>query len=282
VLTLVAVALALGLSAALSVAVFRLLGADDRPVVICTIVLSYGGGPLGRRNVDGARLPSSGCVVFRIREPAEAVLGTHFERGELGFQRSEPCLETGFKGLDCAKCTSVDDDMRTPAGHGWRPIQVLLVIAALVGRSSIQVFLVATSALGRPIERFSIISPVSCPIAAVTGDAVPVGVKGVRVTRCSGVVIEALQRLLGVRVVTEIVAVDEGGAAEAFLDLTRDAVVIAIEAERVGGVSSEGCLGITLVAEVLAGRTLFLSSGIVPKHVWASRSQTHRDRKRNQ
>jgi len=141
--------------------------------------------------------------------------------------------------------------------------------------------LVATSALWRPIERFSIGSPVSRPIA-VAGDAVPVGVEGVGVARCSGVVIEALQRLLGVRVVTEIVAGDEGGGAEAFLGLTCHAVVIVIEAERIGGVSSEGRLGITLGAEVPAGETLFPPGGIVHTHEWASRSQTHRDCKRNQ
>jgi len=128
----------------------------------------------------------------------------------------------------------------------------------------------------------AIISPVSFPITSVAGDAVPVGVEGVGVARCLGVVIEALQCRLGVRVVTEIGAGDEGAGAEAFLGLTRHAVVIDIETERIGRVSSEGRLGITLGAEVRAGETLFPPGGIVHKHEGARRSPTHRDCKRNQ
>jgi hypothetical protein len=83
-------------------------------------------------------------------------------------------------------------------------------------------------------------------------------------------------------VVTEIVAVDEGSGAEAFLGLTRDPVVIAIEAERIGRVSREGRLGVTLEAEVFAGGTSLLRGGTGHAHLGASRSQPDRDRKCNQ
>jgi hypothetical protein len=280
-LALVPVALTLPLVAAFTLAVVRFLAADDRAVVMCT-TLSHSDELPGRRNPGGCGLLPRRRVISSLREPAKAVLRTHFERGELGFERSEPCLEPCLKRLTRAEGTGADDDTRATAGHGWRSIEVLLIISASVGRRSIPRFWVATSALGRPIEHFTIISPGSFASAAVAGDAVPIGVEGVGVACGPGVVKEALQRLLGVRVVTEIIAVDEGGGAEAFLALTRDAVGIAIETERIGGVSREGCLGITLVAEVLAGGTLFLSRGIVPKHEGAGRSQPDRDCKRNQ
>src|SRR5215212_1373396 len=261
VLLLVAVALALALLTVLSVAVIRLLDADNPGVGVCPCALGHDDGPLRRRTNDDDGLLPRRHVFSRLQEPAKAIRGTYFKRVKLGFQCGEPYLEPVFQGLAGATCPSADDDGWPPAGHGSGPILGLLditalvgrrSIAALVGRRSIPVFLVAPAALRRPIARCSIGTPVS-RLNMVTGDVVPVSVEGIGVTRCSGVVKETLQRPLGVRGVTEVVAADEGSSAEAVLALTGHAVVVVIEAERIRRVGREGRLGITLRAEVHAG-----------------------------
>src|SRR5215212_383330 len=260
VLLLVAVALALALLTVLSVAVIRLLDADNPGVGVCPCALGHDDGPLRRRTNDDDGLLPRRHVFSRLQEPAKAIRGTYFKRVKLGFQCGEPYLVPVFQGLAGATCPSADDDWR-PAGDGIGPLLGLLHITALVGhrsiaalvrRRSIAVFLVAPAALRRPIARCSIGTPVS-RLTIVTGDAVPVSVEGVGVTRCSGVVKETLQRPLGVRGVTEVVAADEGSSAEAVLALTGHAVVVVIEAERIRRVGREGRLGITLRAEVHAG-----------------------------
>src|SRR5688500_15050178 len=108
-LALVPVALALPRFAAFTLAVFRLLGADNWAVVNCTSALGHGDGPLGRRNTDGCCLPASRHLVSSIGEHAEAVRGTPFKCGELGFQCGEPRLKPGFKGFAWSECAGADD-----------------------------------------------------------------------------------------------------------------------------------------------------------------------------
>jgi hypothetical protein len=48
-------------------------------------------------------------------EPAEPILGTHFEGGELGLERGEP-------GVEVVERSGPDDDIRAAAGNGWRSV----------------------------------------------------------------------------------------------------------------------------------------------------------------